>query len=139
MQSLAVRSALFAGGAVGALQIAYFTVAWGPGCDVVEGSRTACEGDMTTVVGVGVTIMLIATTWALHPLGMETALVGTALIAGSLYLLMRFGSEPGYGADDPVAVVMPLLAATLAFGYTWLLAPRGQGGLHHRVRHGAHR
>lgn len=129
MWSKAVRSAVIAGGAVGALQLAYYMVAYGPGCDVVAGSRTACEGSMVTVVGIGVTIMMIATTWALRPLGLETALLGTALIAGSLYLLMRFGGDGSPAAGDPVQTVMPLLAASLAFVYTKLALA------HHRVQH----
>ncbi|RYP87247.1 hypothetical protein EKO23_06495 [Nocardioides guangzhouensis] len=129
MWSKALRSAVIAGGAVASLQLAFFTVASSPGCDVVAGSRTACEANMVTVVGIGVTIMLIATTWALRPLGLETALLGSALIAGSLYLLMRFGSDPGYGVDDPVSLPMPLLAAVVAFGYTKLALA------HHRVQH----
>ena len=117
MHDKAIRSAVDAAGAVAALQLVYFVVTSAPGCDVVAGSRTACQSNMIQVVGIGVPIMLIGTTWALRSLGREAALLGTLVIATGLYLLMRFGTEPGWGADDPTALLMPFVAGGLAYAY----------------------
>ena len=56
MHDKAIRSAVDAAGAVAALQLVYFVVTSAPGCDVVAGSRTACESNMIQVVGIGVPI-----------------------------------------------------------------------------------
>ena len=34
-----------------------------------------------------------------------------------VYAVVRVGLEPGWGASDPVSVLLPLLAGVVAFGY----------------------
>jgi hypothetical protein len=118
MGGKALRSAIVAGGAVAALQLAYFVVTSGPGCTVVAGSRTACTEGNLAVAGVGVVMMLSAMTWGFRMfLGLQAALLGTILTATGVYAVLRVGLEPGWGADDPLAGALPLIAAGFAFVY----------------------
>lgn len=133
MHEKAIRSAVDAAGAVAALQLVYYVVTSGPGCDVVAGSRTACETNMIQVVGIGVPIMLIGTAWALRSLGREAALLGTLVIATGLYLLLRFGTEPGWGVGDPAALLMPFVAGALAYVFIELATIH-----HHRAHQRSH-
>ncbi len=118
MRTQAVRSAVVAGGAVAALQLAYYTVSSGPGCNLAAGSRTACFQGSLAVAAFGVTMMLIAVTWGFRLfVSRESALVGTLVTVSGVYALVAVGLEPGWGASDPVSVLVPLLAGALAFGY----------------------
>jgi hypothetical protein len=118
MRTQAVRSAVVAGGAVAALQLGYYTVSSGPGCDVAAGSRTACFQGSLAVAAFGVTMMLIAMTWGFRLfVSKESAMVGTLVTVTGVYVVVRVGLEPGWGASDPVSGMLPLLAALLAFGY----------------------
>ena len=70
------------------------------------------------VAGIGVVMMLIAITWGFRLfVGPESAAIGTLLTVSGVYALVRVGLEPGWGASDPVAGLVPLLAGVLAFGY----------------------
>ena len=135
MHDKAVRSAVDTAGAVAALQLVYYVVTSAPGCVVVAGSRTACEGNMIQVIGIGVPIMLIGTTWTLWSLGRDAALLGTLVIATGLYLWLRFGTEPGWGAGDPAALLMPFVAGGLAYAYMEL-ATLHQHRVHQRTHPG---
>ena len=118
MRRKSIRSAIVAAGAVAALQLAYFTVTSGPGCALVAGSRTACMRGNLAVAGIGVVMTLIAITWGFRLfVGPESAAIGTLLTVSGVYALVRVGLEPGWGASDPVAGLVPLLAGVLAFGY----------------------
>lgn len=118
MRTQAIRSAVVAGGAVAALQLAYYMVSSGPGCAIVAGSRTACFEGSLAVAAFGVTMMLIAITWGFRLfVSPESALVGTLVTVSGVYLLARLSLEPGWSASDPASGMLPMVAAVLAFGY----------------------
>jgi len=118
MRRKSVRSAVVAAGAVAALQLAYFTVTSGPGCTLAAGSKTACMQGNLAVAGIGVAIMLIAMTWGFRMfVGLESAALGTLLTVSGVYVVVRVGLEPGWGATDPVSALLPLLAGAVAFCY----------------------
>ena len=118
MRRKSVRSAIVAAGAVAALQLAYFTVTSGPGCAIVAGSKTACMQGNLAVASIGVVFMLIAITWGFRLfVSLESAAIGTLLTVSGVYAVVRVGLEPGWGASDPVAVLVPLLAGAVAFCY----------------------
>jgi hypothetical protein len=118
MLEKAVRSAVVAGGAVAALQLAYFLVTSGPGCTLAAGSKTACMQGNLAVAGIGVAMMLIAMTWGFRLfVSLESALLGTLLTTSGVYVVVRVGLDPGWGASDPVAILVPILACVVAFGY----------------------
>jgi hypothetical protein len=118
MRRKSIRSAIVAAGAVAALQLAYFTVTSGPGCEIAAGSKTACFQGNLAVASIGVAMMLIAITWGFRLfVDLESAAVGTLLTVTGVYVVVRVGLDPGWGASDPVSVLVPILAGVVAFGY----------------------
>ena len=118
MRRKSVRSAIVAAGAVAALQLAHFTVTSGPGCTLAAGSKTACMQGNLAVAGIGVAMMLIAMTWGFRMfVGLESAALGTLLTVSGVYVVVRVGLEPGWGATEPVSGLLPLLAGAVAFCY----------------------